>query len=312
MDAVFPLTSTINIMDLNDDCLLEIFNYVHLTDLCAVADVCHRFRQNAQSHLAASKTNYKIDALQLHCDDKEGAIILQDRLACSARDKLRSVYFGDCSLHQRRRHISNFLRNFGMLVKSIKIYHHLSRCSDIAATAEHMHDVFDLITIYCRATLDELDLRDCSTDINGEIENSVRPLLLHLRTLKLNRLKYSELLGRSLSLWAPELRALHIECASWVSTEIDHILVQPFRRLETFSFSGTSDMKSNRLEEFFKLNPPVKKVGLSLECPNVDGRIVQSIASHVADIEALEISSINYSDLKCIGKLNNLNVLTSV
>lgn len=35
-------------LDLNDDCLLHIFKYLYVEELCSVADVCKRFRQNAQ------------------------------------------------------------------------------------------------------------------------------------------------------------------------------------------------------------------------------------------------------------------------
>lgn len=38
------------ILDLNDDCLLEVFNHLEWLDLCAVANVCQRFRQNAQAY----------------------------------------------------------------------------------------------------------------------------------------------------------------------------------------------------------------------------------------------------------------------
>lgn len=43
------------ILTLNDDCFLEIFQYLDLIDLCAVADTCRRFRQNAKACFAYSK-----------------------------------------------------------------------------------------------------------------------------------------------------------------------------------------------------------------------------------------------------------------
>lgn len=36
------------VLDLNDDCLLHVFQYLYVDELCSVADVCKRFRQNAQ------------------------------------------------------------------------------------------------------------------------------------------------------------------------------------------------------------------------------------------------------------------------
>lgn len=35
-------------LDLNDDCLLEVFKYLDMPGLCAAADVCSRFGQNAK------------------------------------------------------------------------------------------------------------------------------------------------------------------------------------------------------------------------------------------------------------------------
>lgn len=42
-------TSEVTILDLNDDCLREICDYLDLMNLCAFADVCSRFKQNAQA-----------------------------------------------------------------------------------------------------------------------------------------------------------------------------------------------------------------------------------------------------------------------
>lgn len=41
-----------SVFDLNDDCFLQIFGYLNLFDLCAVADTCNRFRENAQARLS--------------------------------------------------------------------------------------------------------------------------------------------------------------------------------------------------------------------------------------------------------------------
>lgn len=43
------------ILALNDDCFLEVCQYLDLLDFCAVAEVCHRFRQNAKACFAHSK-----------------------------------------------------------------------------------------------------------------------------------------------------------------------------------------------------------------------------------------------------------------
>lgn len=47
--------SSTTISDLNDDCLREICKYFSLSNLCVFADVCHRFKQIAQSHFQPLK-----------------------------------------------------------------------------------------------------------------------------------------------------------------------------------------------------------------------------------------------------------------
>lgn len=40
------------ILDLNDDCLQEVFGYFDLFDMCALVEVCTRLKQTAQAHYA--------------------------------------------------------------------------------------------------------------------------------------------------------------------------------------------------------------------------------------------------------------------
>lgn len=49
-----PVATTI--IDLNDDCLREICDYLNLAELCIFADVCRRFKQNAQAKFRSLKT----------------------------------------------------------------------------------------------------------------------------------------------------------------------------------------------------------------------------------------------------------------
>lgn len=59
MDTPSAATSTSNAVfsDLNDDCLLKVFKHLNLADLCSVADVSSRSRQNARSHFASKIKN---------------------------------------------------------------------------------------------------------------------------------------------------------------------------------------------------------------------------------------------------------------
>lgn len=57
-DKTFVVESTpsvCTILDLNNDCLLEICEHLDLPELCSFADVCGRFKQNAQSYFELKK-----------------------------------------------------------------------------------------------------------------------------------------------------------------------------------------------------------------------------------------------------------------
>lgn len=58
-----PDSSPILLMDLNDHCLIEIFQYASLQSLCNVAEVCKRFQQLA---ITAFKSKWKNRVVNLH------------------------------------------------------------------------------------------------------------------------------------------------------------------------------------------------------------------------------------------------------
>lgn len=90
-----------HILDLNDDCLREIFGVLHLSDLCSVADVCTRFRHVAQETFVVPK--YR--KLKLHnlC---RGNGTANDNIA---------------SQSERLQCIARFLCVFGAYVKSVDV-----------------------------------------------------------------------------------------------------------------------------------------------------------------------------------------------
>lgn len=50
MDSSSLSPHATTILDLNDDCLIEVCRHMHLMDLCVFADVCGRFRSSAQAY----------------------------------------------------------------------------------------------------------------------------------------------------------------------------------------------------------------------------------------------------------------------
>lgn len=55
------------VFDVNDDCLREVFRHLDLFDLCTVADVCLRFRANAQEYFRKHKN---LDINSIYCKNR--------------------------------------------------------------------------------------------------------------------------------------------------------------------------------------------------------------------------------------------------
>lgn len=128
--------SIMNILNLNDDCLREVFGALELSDLCSVADVCHRFRRIAVEAFKVS--NYK--KLELHA------------LCCIEEEPIK-----------RLQRIEKVLRHFGGFVESM----------DANGTHQYgLHQINDnriveLISSYCSASLTKLKLDNFVTEPNG-------------------------------------------------------------------------------------------------------------------------------------------------
>lgn len=305
-------SSKTTILDLNSDCMLEVFKYLDLKDLCATGDVCRHFRENAQNYFALPK--FKKDILEIVCAP-------YPQLVMSRRDnfsveKMRVIELEGMSFNKKLLHISRVLRIFGVSVRSIKLYE--GRRCDGDNLPKCNRFILNLIGRYCSGTLIELDLYQC--DLTGEIEKTMRPLLLHLERLIICECKYSKLFGQMLSMWSPELRGLqfsydlsHLNYDQKFSKgmRLDDILCRSFPKLTWISFRSICGKKTYNIEKFLKLNPQLKKIGL-VNCSSIRGNIFQSIATHVPHIEAMEIDRVfkfNDSNLKYCGQFNCLNTL---
>lgn len=148
--------SSTSILDLNDDCLREVFGELELSDLCTTADVCTRFRLIAQESFKASDhRKLKLNALCRNDDNQQNR------------------------LHQ----IAKFLRHFGAFVESMD------------ANGSHnygLHQINDnriveLISRYCSASLTKLKLDNFVTEPNG---SHGRYILNHRGRSSANRFVY--------------------------------------------------------------------------------------------------------------------------
>lgn len=283
--------SSTTILDLNDDCLRHVFEYLKRNDLVAVADVCCRFRQNAQAEFAHSKS--KETKLEI------GGLDLNTLLSAS-----------------------KVLRNFGPYIKVVWLEGTFDHETDQYYCEKSLH----MLNQYCYGTLTELQV--VAIDISENIEQLLRPLLQHLQILIFTCCKLSNVFLNTLTELAPELHELRLQCSYCYRSNDE--MKQPVRignqleppKLEKIQYFACN-IHNNTIEEFFQVNPQLKNIILD-DCPYASDQIFESIAKYVPQIEAIYYkprkmndrftapNPIRNTNIKYFGQLKNLKSLALI
>lgn len=146
-------TSTTTIYDLNDYVIRETFKNLNDLQLCAVADVCTNFKQNAQ---AVFSTRYKAKQFIL-----------------SIRDNRKFGYFMEKEIQN-----SKFLmRKLGFFIKFLVL--HCGFEGDFQTLRKRSKIGFELINEFCGDTISSLDL--LGPMLTNDFVSIMRPVLSRLR-----------------------------------------------------------------------------------------------------------------------------------
>lgn len=149
------------ILDMNDKFFVEVFKYLKLPDLCTVAEVCRRFRQNAKACFECSK--------------KTDLILVED--IKSDGDSVDQIVFKT----------SKVLRYFGAYFKKFDGDDFRHSCVEtywIGKTqAECQRRILELLIRYCSGTLTELTI--FAINVKDEMVPLIKPLLEGLQILKI-------------------------------------------------------------------------------------------------------------------------------
>lgn len=137
-----------DILILNDDCLLEVFSHLKISDLFAVVDVCERFRKNAIDLFAMKHKALDFVPTHLFTLSKE-------------------AYF---------RKIRHRLQRFGSSATSLKIHGEEKSSCD--------QRILEQILQYCGSNLKELTLFDF--EVRNSFLGRLQPLFVPLERLHLN------------------------------------------------------------------------------------------------------------------------------
>lgn len=216
----------------------------------------HRpFQHISQRHFASPK--FKYDVLDINCNvdricyasPNYGTISLT---TCgNTTDESRFIRFNEyTTTSQKLLHISKLLRNFGELIKSIRIRGETNAAIPAETQYKYDSNILDLISFYCSdGALTSLIIESC--DITSDAENTLRPALLNLKQLKLCDCVISNSFARSLPSWAPELRELYILNLSNLSIQVpcDDILHLSFSALVLIAFRNESSVEENWTSE---------------------------------------------------------------
>lgn len=293
MEISSSASSTTTILDLVDDCLIAVFQHLHITDLGGVADVCTRFRQNAQI-VAESKLK---DVLPLDAGKSSDNPLIE-----SAR----------------------VLRNFGAHAQSMHVYNSLHYTLPQSEIEEKL---FQLLSLHCSGTVNELKIDGII--ITDEIATIMQPLLRRLQKLELESSVCGKELSQKLPLIAPLLRELKLirDRSNFNifnmfggqeegKRNLFMVLHRTFPKLESIFLRDLDYVMCHDVNKFLAQNPQLRKIEIS-GCDNLTRyELLQSIAENVPEIESIHIiykirlfipfdHSYNF-----FGRLRKLNALT--
>lgn len=160
MDSSPAASTTTHILDVNDDCLREIFGISELADLSVVADVCFRFR----------------------CLSKELCI-----RSNSGKLELHKVYRKEENPKKSLRRAAIFFRNFGAFVESID----LDIVDGDCLPAKNNICIIELIVDYCSETINELNFRKFKFNTYDDFVQcfNLMSKLTRLKILRLERFR---------------------------------------------------------------------------------------------------------------------------
>lgn len=279
------------ILDLSDKCLLDVFEHMSLLDLCAIAEVCSRFKQIAKMCFGYS--------------NKKDLIF---------RDDIKSD--GD-SVDQILFKTSKILRHFGPYFSKFDGYDwpkYIPTPLNEESHAEYRRKIFELVIQYCSGTLAEMTFYDIN--VNDGMVPLMKPLLKDLRILNMFDFSTGQAFLDMLPLWSTNLRELRLFLKSEGNGNPDRQVLrydgfhQPFQKMKEISLNHAMDLNNHDIEEMLKHNPQLKRISLRF-CRNLDHEIHKFIANYVPGVEDLNLAVISFEqrDVQHFGQFRNLKSL---
>lgn len=260
MKQTSPPTDATTILDLNDDCLFEVYKHLDLLNLTAVADVCSGLRRSARAYFELSK--YRNLTFPLLIENERRRQITVDLLIFEA---------------------TKVLRNFGAFITGFDSMDWWYRPPGLnnQSYKTYRREFVELLAMNCGKNL--IDLKFYDFDLTNEL--TVRPLFEYAQKLELHSCKCSYQIVKNLSWWCPQLRELKFRFMDLTSNRLN----QRFQKLTKISLEMCT-LSTNDIREFLKRNTQLKEFEI-FRGDIADARIFQYIGeTETNNIEALTVA----------------------
>lgn len=315
-----PYQSSADILNiLNDHCLIVIFGFLPLPDLCNVADVCIRFKENSQKVFQLTYTSFDTN-------------------------EISKTYYTDLQVAEQ------LFRNFGSFVKNLVLDGHFLKnesekqtllylanryCSSLSIKQLRlkgihiegpMRWILPLFKMFC--FLPQLELHQCRLDDDFGIFLSLcqtRSIELYDSNGSVEWMKHSFLYLENMTiidvfLWQPEttlneflklnghLTSLVIYSSN-LSSKIFKTIPHHIPTLQRFCFAGRNARHRNTAKNLMHLAQLKSLKGLTLDCKSFSVKpLLDELIKETIQIAELSIC-FGTVDMELLGKLQNLNSL---
>lgn len=258
---------------LNDDCLVKIFEFVSLRDLCNVADVCQQFQRNAQIVFKSHHTCIKTDKI-IKTDDN-------------------GLYRTDMQMAEQ------LFRNFGFFVQELSINGHYIYNDNEKETIMYLATKYCISFVFRKLTLNRITM-ECPM-------RWLLPLLdlfYHLPKLELHSCRLDENFGKFLSIC--KISTIQVYSPHGSSEWMNHT----FYYLQILILLDILWQPETMLDEFIKLNGHLHS--LVIHNSYLSSQIFKTVADHIPGLRGFCFAGRKARDRKYRKKVMHLTRLKSL
>lgn len=310
-DLLLPPSSDspFNILNIQDEYLMHIFEYLPLCDLCTVAEVCKKFKSNAVNAFSKLYSDFDVNMLideSRDDSDTNSDLDLEDDEQDSENDLPMDL-------------VENIFRNFGIHIKGLHI-------DQEDFDQNQTEQILELIVTFCshdNAKLSKLVMNDIT--IYSHFIERLQPIFGRLNSLDITGGLYDR---RHASLFST--------CSQLTELMLEHVymagcFIQKFEKLQTISLAYICDnyvIYGVPLQSFVRMNPQLKSFTITDSCrvksniydiigslpeleelklhmkTKIENNKLEDDLNHLARLENLKFFSFNCLNLP-IGKLLN-------